>query len=107
MPLVGLELVLLIPIQIFPRQKIILFFAKRQLCVIMTNMDGILLSKKTSIALKGILCIFVLLHHLLRVDNAFIDSILNLLGPLAVGGFFLLSGYGLIVNYPRSPSADR
>lgn len=67
----------------------------------MTNMDGILLSKKTSIALKGILCIFVLLHHLLRVDNAFIDSILNLLGPLAVGGFFLLSGYGLIVNYKQ------
>ena len=64
-------------------------------------MEKTLFTRKTSTILKGVLCIFVLLHHLLRTNNFFVDSILNALGPIAVGGFLLLSGYGLIVNYKQ------
>ena len=62
-------------------------------------MDKPIVSKNLSIALKGVFCIFVLLHHLIRTGNQFIDSILHILGPIAVGGFFFISGYGLVVNY--------
>lgn len=58
-----------------------------------------LISKNMSIFLKGVFCIFVLFHHLLRTGNPAVDKILELLGPLAVGGFYFLSGYGLVASY--------
>ncbi|MBP3620038.1 MAG: acyltransferase family protein [Clostridia bacterium] len=41
----------------------------------------------------------VLLHHIVRTGNEVVDGILELLGPLAVGGFYFLSGYGIAVSY--------
>ncbi len=58
-----------------------------------------LISKNMSIILKGVFCIFVLFHHLLRTGNFAVDKIFELLGPLAVGGFYFLSGYGVVVSY--------
>ncbi len=64
------------------------------------------LSLKSTTALKGILAIFIILHHLNLVSGAFknlkiLDKIFSNLGFLCVGAFFLISGYGLISSYKR------
>ena len=69
------------------------------------------LDKKTSSFIKGILCIFVLLHNL-GLDYLHenwerpysgglwvADSITESTGGIAVGVFFFLSAYGLLISY--------
>ena len=69
------------------------------------------LDKKTSSFIKGILCIFVMLHNLgldyLHENWArpysgglwFADSITESTGGIAVGVFFFLSAFGLLISY--------
>ena len=64
-------------------------------------MEKKILSINTCKVLKAILCLFVLMHHTINVKHELLNSVFSILGPLAVGGFFFLSGYGLIVNYKK------
>ena len=73
-----------------------------------------ILDKRTSRFIKGILCIFVLLHNL-GLDYLhtnwperdyhgwmwIMDAITESTGGIAVGGFFFLSAYGLFVSYQK------
>ena len=54
-----------------------------------------LLSKSSTNALRVIFELMVLFHHLYVASTAWGDRIDILFGPVAVGGFFLLSGYGV------------
>lgn len=65
--------------------------------------NSALLEKNTSVALKGIFSIVVVLHHVAQITN---DGLLFrnfiFLGRLSVAVFFLLSGYGLIQQYKKA-----
>lgn len=57
------------------------------------------LEKNTCIALKGILSICILVHHL--ADNyvpVYLLAFNKILGGIVVGVFFMLSGYGLLIS---------
>lgn len=56
--------------------------------------------KQETIAIKGLLAIMVLLHHLYQqthffCNSDFIDYFFRSFGYIAVSGFFFLSGYGI------------
>lgn len=61
------------------------------------------LEQNTSVALKGIFSVVVVLHHVAQVTN---DGILFrnfiFLGRLSVAVFFLLSGYGLMQQFKKA-----
>lgn len=76
-----------------------------------------ILDSKTSRFIKGILCIFVMLHnlgldylHTNFPDRNYsgwlwvIDNITESTGGIAVGVFFFLSAYGLIISYNKNGS---
>lgn len=57
------------------------------------------LDKNTCIALKGVLCLCILVHHL--ADNylpVYLVTFNKVLGGIVVGVFFMLSGYGLTIS---------
>lgn len=58
---------------------------------------------KNSVALKGIMAIFIILAHLRNfmtfLNDTAIGSILTASGYLLVGMFFFLSGYGLAESF--------
>ena len=60
------------------------------------------LSKKMTMAWKGILAIGVLVHHIYQycgvLQGTVLGIILQMLGYLSVGGFFFFTGYGLMVS---------
>lgn len=58
-----------------------------------------LLSKSSSSALKIIFEIMVLIHHLYTASTALGDRIDGALGVVAVGGFLIISGFGVGVSY--------
>ncbi len=56
------------------------------------------LSKETSLSLKGIFCIGIVLHHLAqRTSIGFLQPLCSA-GTFLVAGFFFLSGYGLMAQ---------
>lgn len=58
------------------------------------------ISRDSSNSLKGIMAIAVILHHLSqRTDIHFMNYLFLDFGPIAVGCFFFISGYGLIASY--------
>lgn len=60
-------------------------------------------STKDSLVLKGFFAIFVALHHLGQQCNVFDFAFLNQnMGGIAVGMFFLLSGYGLMKSCEKN-----
>ncbi len=67
-----------------------------------SNNEMPLITKNTSIALKGVFILMVLLHHLLNVNNHIVDTMLSCFGVFAVAGFFFLSGYGVMLNYTKT-----
>ena len=71
-----------------------------------------LLSKKTSVCLKGILALMILIHHvyqntLLGSEYVIIDYVLRSFGLYGVSAFFLLSGYGLMYSISRGGYFDK
>ncbi len=62
-----------------------------------------MLTKNQSICLKGIFALMVLLCHIHANITLFtkikIGSLFSCFGYLATGGFFFLSGYGLMYKY--------
>ena len=60
-----------------------------------------LISRSASSALRIIFEMLVLFHHLYIVSTILFEQIRNLVGPIAVGGFFVLSGYGVGVNFKK------
>ncbi len=65
-----------------------------------TNKSAI--SRSASSALKVIFEMMVLFHHLYLVHTSFFSHISGLAGPVAVGGFLILSGYGVGMSYKKS-----
>ncbi len=61
--------------------------------------NATLLSKSTSNALKIIFEIMVLFHHLYATNTVLGEKIDGLAGVVAVGGFLIISGYGVGVNF--------
>ena len=57
------------------------------------------LSKSTSNALRIIFELMVLFHHLYATSTVFGEKIDGLAGVVAVGGFLILSGYGVGVSF--------
>ena len=63
--------------------------------------DGAVLDSKSTTCIKGILCIYVMLHNLgLDLDNGvFKELVCEHAGGVGVGLFFFLSAYGIIRSY--------
>lgn len=61
--------------------------------------NSTLLSKSSSNALKIIFELMVLFHHLYATSTAFGEKIDGLSGVVAVGGFLIISGYGVGVSF--------
>lgn len=62
------------------------------------------LSKETSLSLKGIFCIGIVLHHLAqRTSIGFLQPLCSA-GTFLVAGFFFLSGYGLMAQLQEKGS---
>lgn len=57
------------------------------------------LSKDNSIALKGIMAIVVLFHHISQNVKTPLTGALLFAGPIAVSVFFFVSGYGLMKSF--------
>lgn len=69
-------------------------------------MDKELISRDTSICLKGLLAIMILVHHIYQcvlseVEYSIVDYTLRSFGYWGVTTFFLLSGYGLMCSVIR------
>ena len=66
-----------------------------------TANDGDVLDAKSTTCIKGILCIYVMLHNLgLDLDNgSFKELICEHAGGVGVGLFFFLSAFGIIRSY--------
>jgi peptidoglycan/LPS O-acetylase OafA/YrhL len=66
-----------------------------------TDTDGSILDTKSTTCIKGILCIYVMLHNLgLDLDNGvFKELVCEHAGGIGVGLFFFLSAYGIIRSY--------
>ena len=62
-----------------------------------------LINKNNTIQIKGILVLLLFFHHIYQVTSLFsgtyIGFALQSLGYFAVAGFFMLSGYGLMVSF--------
>ena len=63
--------------------------------------DGSILDAKSTTCIKGILCIYVMLHNLgLDLDNSTLKQLVcEHSGGVGVGVFFFLSAYGIIRSY--------
>lgn len=61
-----------------------------------------LISRSSTSALKIIFQVMVLFHHLYLCSTEFGNRVSAMAGPIAVGGFLVLSGYGVGVNYKKS-----
>lgn len=62
-----------------------------------------LLAKQTSISLKGVLALMILIHHIYQQtlfgsSSLLIDYVLRSFGYWGVSAFFMLSGYGLMFS---------
>lgn len=66
-----------------------------------TETDGSILDAKSTTCIKGVLCIYVMLHNLgLDLDNDRLKYIVcEHSGGVGVGVFFFLSAYGIIRSY--------
>ena len=64
------------------------------------------LSKQSSVCMKGIFCIFVMLAHIRNKIVILNDTVLGMIftaaGGLSVAVFFFLSGYGLVESHQRN-----
>lgn len=64
------------------------------------------LSKQSSICMKGIFCVFVMLAHIRNkiviLNDTVLGMILTAAGCLSVAVFFFLSGYGLVESHQRN-----
>lgn len=64
------------------------------------------ISRQTTICLKGIFGLFVVLIHITYVSDFFfqheyLGMLFWILGPLCVCGFYFLSGYGVMLSYNK------
>lgn len=64
-----------------------------------------LISRSSTSALKIIFQVMVLFHHLVLCSTKFGEHVSAIAGPVAVGGFLLLSGYGVGLNYREKGKA--
>ncbi len=62
-----------------------------------------MLNKQTTISLKGLFAVLILIHHLYQysgiITNEYIGMLLQSLGYLSVSVFLFLSGYGLMSSF--------
>ncbi|MBE5754194.1 MAG: acyltransferase [Clostridiales bacterium] len=61
-----------------------------------------LISRSSTSALKIIFQVMVLFHHLYLCSTEFGRHVSAMAGPVAVGGFLILSGYGVGLSYKKS-----
>ncbi len=61
-----------------------------------------LITRSSTSILKIIFEIMVLFHHLYVTQTVFVGHVSSLAGPVAVGGFLVLSGFGVGINFQKS-----
>ena len=83
-------------IEIFLFILVIIFFGRKK----RVNREIKLLDKDITTEIRGLVIIFIILHHLFRIaiDNIGYNVILYYFGMYGVGVFLLLSGYGLTIS---------
>lgn len=60
--------------------------------------------KETSIALKGVLSLLIVAHHLSYHVDSWFFSLFHSWGASIVSLFFFIAGYGLMVSFMKNPS---
>ncbi len=85
---------------------ILVIFALLILTGSKAKVEGDYLSKDSTLALRGILAVAIILHHLSeKTGTGFLFPFMVHTGYLIVAIFFFLSGYGLSVQYQKKGNA--
>lgn len=66
-----------------------------------TTKEVYIISESKNLILKGLFSVLVILHHTANFNSPILDRFVSALGPLAVGGFLFLSGYGIMLKFHK------
>ena len=82
---------------------VLIFFFFLIFCIEKRNKNEYVFTKDSTNKIKGILAIFIILHHLShRISTSEVLSQFGCIGYIVVALFFMFSGYGLMKQYTKN-----